>query len=416
MPMYRTSRTALAMIIPVMLLLIMAGTASATMFEAGEKLNISPLHTIDDDLIAWVSHLKVDGTITGDLIAGGYNVDANGSIGGSASLFAYQLKYAGRCDGSLRVMANFADITGQVGRSLLLLSSQPRISPNAVIEGPADVYGDVIQIEGTMRGPVTVGGNEITITGTMEDDVVIKGEHIDIYPPAVIIGTLTYTTKEEGDLVIHPGATVTGEVVFDPIAPKEQQEEPIVDFASLVLAVSKLLAAFLFGIILLWLFRKYAESTFNQLRSRFTIATASGFVTIIVVLVSVLILLVAMGFSLVGLIMIEGDMAAVGAILLIFSLVLVPVSSFAAVSGGLLFYTGKVMFAFLLGYLIIRLIKRQPAVLSKTQLLTGLVILTLLMAVPYLGTVVYLLASIIGLGGIVLGVRHCYIPPGNNNQ
>ncbi len=396
----------------VMIMLLLPSLASATMFEAGEKLNISPLHTIDGDLIAWVSHLKVDGTITGDLIAGGYSVDANGSVGGSASLFAYQLKYGGSCDGSLRVFSNFCDITGRVGRSLLLISAQPTISTNAIIEGPSDIYGDVIQIGGTLRGPVNVGGSQITITGTMEDEVTINGEQIDIYPPAVILGTLTYTAREKESLVIHPGATVTGEVIYNPATPTEgNQEDAFVDFASIVLAISKLLAAFLFGIILLWLFRKYAESTFVQLRSRFTIATASGFMTIIIVLVSILILMVAMAFSLVGLIMIEGEMAAIGAILLIFSLVLVPVSSFAAVSGGLLFYTGKVMFAFLLGWLAIRIVKRSPAPLSKTQLLLGLSILTVLMAVPYLGTLVYLLASVIGLGGIVLGVRHCHTPP-----
>jgi cytoskeletal protein CcmA (bactofilin family) len=399
-----------------LMLLALPLLAGATMFEAGEKLNISPLHTIDDDLIAWVSQLNVDGTINGDLIAGGYNSDINGTVGGSASLFAYQLRFAGRCDGSLRVFANLADITGYVGRSLLLFGSEPRVSPNAVIEGPADIYGATVNVEGTLRGPVRIGGGEITITATIEDEITIKGDRIDIYPPAVIIGTLTYTTKQENDLVIHPGATVTGEVVYAPATPEEiQQEDSIVNLASVVLAISKLLAAFLFGIILLWLFRKYAESTFQQLRSRFTIATASGFVTVLIAIVSVLILLVALVFSLVGLIMIEGEMAAIGAVLLIFSLVLVPVSSFAAVTGGLLFYTGKVMFAFLLGWLAIRLVKKEPTILSRTQLFTGLIILTLLMAIPYIGTVMYLLASIIGLGGIVLGVRHCYMPSSNDN-
>ena len=110
---------------------------------------------------------------------------------------------------------------------------------------------------------------------------------------------------------------------------------------------------------------------------------------------------------------------------LLFTALLVPVQAsagtvnVATVSGGIIFYSGKIMFAFLVGYLLARIFKSEVALLGKAQLLFGLIILALLFAVPYVGLLIYLLVSIAGAGAIVLGIKNCRAeadrPKGNSS-
>ena len=47
------------------------------------------------------------------------------------------------------------------------------------------------------------------------------------------------------------------------------------------------------------------------------------------------------------------------------------------------------------------------ATLSKTALFIGLIILTIISSLPYVGTVLFLLTALIGAGAIVLGIHNC---------
>ena len=89
------------------------------------------------------------------------------------------------------------------------------------------------------------------------------------------------------------------------------------------------------------------------------------------------------------------------------SLLMVPITGFITVSGGVLFYSGKVIFALLVGYLLVRMIKPGATYLSRFQLLLGLIVLWLTFAIPYIGLLIYLVVSIVGAGAIVLGVKYC---------
>jgi len=392
-----------------MLLILLAPIgARATIYESSDRLHVSALHKLDEDLVAWVSNMTIDGTIDGDVIAGVYNFTNNGDITGSLNLFAYQLRQAGRVEGSMHAFANYGTIDGQVDGALIFLCSEARINQSAVIERSADIYGATVGIDGTIRGDTRVWGDEVSISGTIEGNLEVKAKHIEIYPPAVITGDFSYSTPTADGLVIHPGASIVGEPAWSPLEPDETKEESDHSVISdIAFATSKMLAGFLFGIIVVWLFRKYAQSTVLQMQTRFSASFAARFLTTLVVVVSALILVFSAVCALAGAVFIQGELAAVGALILVLSLLMVPITTFATVAGGVLFYSGKIFVAIVLGYLIVRAIKKQPAELSKTQLLLGLIFLTLSFHIPYAGPVIYLLASSVGVGAIVLGVRGC---------
>lgn len=388
--------------------LLLATGSLAMVFEADERIHISNLHRIEEDLFAWGSNIIIDGVIEGDLFAAGYTITNNGHLESSGNVLGFKFHHTGKADGSLRALVNTCTIDGYVGRSVLLSGYDIVIGKTALIEQDALIAAKMIQFDGTLKGNAHLLGDDITITGIIGGDAILEGKDIAIHPPAVINGDLTYISDKEADIDITSGVTVTGEIKWElPDVTDEDRDKERSRLTATTWTISKLLAAFLFGVILLSVFRKHVDVSVGELRRRFSVATAIGFVGLIAFAISLVILIVSVASVLVGLILASGDFAPAGALVLALSTLMVPITTFVTVCGGILFYSGKIIVALLAGYFVVRLVKPRAAIVSKTQLLIGLIVLTLIFSVPIVGLLLYLLISIIGAGAIILGIRRC---------
>jgi hypothetical protein len=128
----------------------------ATVFQSGDRVHITPLHKIDDDVIAAANNVTVSGSIDGDLITAAYDVDIQGEITGSVNILAYQLDHSGRIERSLRVLVNDAKINGYVGGSLVLVGSSSSLGRNGMVARNADIIGDRVTIDGVIQGSAKV--------------------------------------------------------------------------------------------------------------------------------------------------------------------------------------------------------------------------------------------------------------------
>jgi len=247
-------------------------------------------------------------------------------------------------------------------------------------------------------------------------NVDLGGDVIRIVPPAVINGDLTYTSKKEIKFDTTD-VSILGEIVWKQSEEEseEKKEEPSNPIGTIASHLSSLLAAFLFGIIIIRLFRRYTEESLKQLQKRFSVSLAAGFVGVLIFGACIVVLGVSIIAAIAGKIMISSNLAALGGLLLIISTLLVPITSFSAVSGGIIYYTGSILVALLIGLPLLRLVKPDSNPVGSGTLLTGLVILSLLFAIPYLGVVLYIVATLAGAGAIILGARAARCPE-NNNQ
>ncbi len=388
------------------LLMFFSYAAHASIFKRDEKVIISSLHQIDEDIYVFCENFVVDGEIDGDLAAFSEKILINGDITGSAILSSNKLTVNGHIERSLRVFANSILINGRVDRAFLVFGNDIDINEGATIGQDVTAFGNTIHVSGVVQGnKSSIRGAVVTIAGTFTGDVHIQGEKIRIEPTAVILGDLTYTSNREESITIAPGATIEGATTWLPQAPDKTEETSTTTV--LVVTLSKLLAAFLFGIILLSLLRKYGEEAFYQIRNRFATSLAVGILALLIFLFAILVLIVTIILFIVGLALSSGDSAAIGAMALIFSILSLPICSFATITGAVIFYSGKIVVGFLLGYAVVRLFVPSPAVLGKLQLFTGLLVLTLLFIIPYVGFLIYLFVSIVGAGAIILGIQHC---------
>ncbi|MCM2271366.1 MAG: hypothetical protein NDJ18_02245 [candidate division Zixibacteria bacterium] len=388
-------------------LLALSGSVIASTFKKSNNYSVTNLETIDDDLYVWANRLNMQGVVVGDLSSFSYRIINQGTVTESANLFGREISHAGKVDGAFRAFGEIVKIDGFVGRSALLFGREITMTSGAVIERDLSLFGADVWLEGAVKGNLKAHADRIELSGVIAGDVEIKAEQITIVKPAVILGKLTYTSTNEAQIDLADGVTIVGGATWLLPEDKKAEEEDEDRYTSLVLRVSSLFAAFLFGIIVFRLFRPYAEESFKQLRTRFSVAFAAGLLGIALLVFCLIVLVFALATMIAGMVVINTEAAPFGALILIFSLLMLPITSFLSITGAIVLYSGKIVVAFLIGYLIVGRIKQTSHPMSKSALFIGLLAAYALFMIPYLGLTLYVLISIIGAGAIILGIKHC---------
>jgi hypothetical protein len=223
-----------------------------------------------------------------------------------------------------------------------------------------------VTVRGTVDGNVVVADGDVTLRGHVTGDVVTFGGTAALGRRAHVDGDLLYGDKKPQ---VGPGARVGGEVK------KFKAEE----FAGGALAwrigvwLAVTLSMLVLGLILLALFPKAADAVASTAKARTGRALLIGLLTFFVIPI--------LGF--VALITIVGIPLGAGLLL-----ALLPIYGVA--------YTAS---AFVVG----RLVSKQGA--RILAFVIGVAILRVLALVPFLGGLVWFLATLLGLGALMVAAQ-----------
>ena len=216
---------------------------------------------------------------------------------------------------------------------------------------------------------MTIKAQKATLGGNVDGDVSIRAQDIVILPGAHLNGNLIYTAPNE--LILPSSVILQGELTRTLASPKKK---PLFtkDPGSHYLFA---LAAWLTGLLFIGLFPHYTGATL------YTLNTSRGLSSLI-------------GFAALFLI-------PIGAILLIFTVVGLPLSMLLILSYAILIYLSKIVVALWLGT---TLLKRKQWVKREVglPLALGLLILYTLTGFSLLAMPVNLIILIFGLGALLL--------------
>ena len=324
--------------------------------------------------------------------AQGFGPGSDGAVGGVVRIDADET-YQGNLDAA----AGSVVIAGTVDGDVSAAAGSVIVAESGQVTGSLDAAAGSVVIEGTVDGDVTVGAAslelregsrvggsveagaaEVLIDGGIDGDATVGADTLQIGAPAEIGGSLTYDAEE---FLLSDDATVSGTVIRDeslsvggPDVFGSGAELPSIP--AWIGTLYGALVNLLLGAVLLLVAPQFARDVVATGRSR--TARSAG--------VGVL--------ALVGI--------PIALFLLLFTIIGIPLSLAGFVVFGLLLWVTSVYGMIVLGTWLLSLADSANRWLA---LFVGVVTVTVLDFVPFVGGVVSLLVLLVGLGAFIAAVR-----------
>jgi len=333
----------------------------------GEFVTVRASETVDDTLVATGNTVRIEGVINGDLLVFGRTVEVGGTVKGDLVSFAKRTVVSGTVEGRIFDFSQSLDLDGQLGHSLYGVVQALRVNDRGHVgEGILAAAGDV-SIEGEVRRSVDIVTNgNADVSGSIGRDLTMAGVSLTLTNTARIGGNLSARVRQLSQVHIADGATVAGKRDIHAQARESRFARPRFYFHQAVWFA----AAMLVGWLGLVLFPGFFRAT--------TQAVGSGWLSVglgVGILAGVPVAMVVVALTLIG----------IPISLMVFAVYLAAI------------YLAKVWVGAFLG----RILLKSSGVTKGDWLLgllVGLLILTIIGFIPYLGGMVHLGVVCLGLG------------------
>ena len=164
--------------------------------------------TIDDTLIASGDRIVVEGTVTGDVIAGARHIVILGRVGGNLVGWAQYVEVDGEVGGSVFASGQEVTVRGAVGGGVHAFAQDVRVIKGSRVAGSVASFSQTLAVDGVVERDVQFRGAEVDVTGTVRRDLDVEGMRITLGAGSRIGGGLTAKVVDPDDLRVEPGATL----------------------------------------------------------------------------------------------------------------------------------------------------------------------------------------------------------------
>ncbi len=437
------------------------GTVSAAEFPKGETIPES--QTIDDDVFISGANVVVDGTVNGVLLAAGETVTLNGTVNGDAFLVGETVIISENAviDGNLFTGAAEIVLEGTVEGSVFGGSSAMEVGSAAAIannmyyggfslltdEGSSigrDLYSGAYQMKlsGSVARDLSVGLAALELNGSVGRNAYIEigeadesqqsTEWMDYNPwiskyvdftlqpglvvadSAVIEGKTTYVSSVNDSSRLDDASL--GAVVYQTPVPYSEVERDMRDYSGRVRpfnetrfrrgliwnrafnVVQSLIKFFALGALALWLVKKQFGDVVKAGYAEPLKAMGWGFIVIAIAVLSMFI--IPLVFVLAGIVV---SVLSLGGLMYVWfgllgsALLLATALFFFAV-----FTLSKVIASYMLGKWLMKVLFKQTEEKVWLDLLVGVFLYVVIRAIPVVGWLAALAATLIGTGAMWL--------------
>ena len=316
-----------------------------------------------------------------DVFAVGESVHVDAVVGNNAFLAGDRVEVDSPIHGSLFAAGETLSIDAPVHGNVYATGGDVRVGPEGRVEGHLRAASGELLIAGPVHGSINTGAGRVVIQSEVGGDVRVEAGELVVGPGGHIHGDLTYITPDEASDV---SASTEGEVDWAEREPADEDDADDEDEGAAWMGwalwtgwsfISKLIV----GTVLLLLGGAAAGRVGRVLRER---------------------PVQALGRGLVGLVLVP--MASLVACCLVIPL---PLGVLGFLLFGTLLYVGQIIAAQALGDEILR--RFRPGALGRpvVSMGVGLLPLVLLASLPWVGGLVWLLATMLGAGSLWLWSR-----------
>ncbi len=332
-------------------------------FAAGQNVTVS--NAVNGDLLAAGRQVTVERQVGGDLAAAGGTVRLNGAVSDNSYLAGGQIF-----------------VNGTMARNARIAGGTIEVAPSSRIDGGASIAGGQIRVSGSIGKYLQATGGSIYINGPVGADVEATGGQIELGPNARVTGKLRYRSRNE--LKQDAGAQVAGGIERLPL--RGSAAGAVARGFVGALFVFWTLGLMLLVAILLILFPGFGN-VIGMLEARPGMSAIVGFALLVCVPVASVIFFITLIGAPLGLL----SLIAYGGLLIVGYL------TTAAVVGDLLLKRLHVANAARAGWRI-------------TAAICGILIISVLGAIPALGGLIVFFALIMGMGAVALQMNRALHP------
>jgi Putative zinc-finger len=344
----------------------------------GEFVTVAANETVDDTLLASGNTVRVEGVVNGDVLAFGRTVEVRGTVKGDLVSCAQRTEVSGTVEGHIYTLSHSLDLDGQLGHSIYGLVQSLRVNDRGHVGEDIVVGAGDVSLEGVVKRSVNIFTSNGDVSGSIGRDLTMAGGSLTLTNTGRVGGNLSARVRQVKDVHIADGATIAGKRDVQVRVRKSQFTRPRFYFYQAVWLAAAMLVGWL-GLVL--------SPGFVQASTQ---AVGSGWRSLglgVGVLVGVPVTIVVAAITLVG----------------------IPLSLmlFAAYLAAI--YLAKIWVGAFLGRVLLK-----PAGATKHDwllgLLVGLLILSIVGFIPYLGGLVRLGMVCLGLGALAWQLYHASRP------
>jgi len=354
-------------------LIVIPIKSSADELKSSENLYIPQGETITGNLYAASSDIIIDGDINGDLIAFAKNITINGRLEGDLIALSQTITVNGEINGNIRSIGDSMTVNGIVARNVNFVGNNLNIEKNAKINWDLLTGALNTNIQGIIKGNVYGGGDTIILNGKIGKNFNFshnqKNQKINIGAEADISGDFLY--NKNSLLSISDQANISGkkEMIKND---ENNTNQKIWSF------IYKIFAMLTIGLIISTLGKKHLNKINKNILTKTKKSLTWGFLASLI--------------------------APVSAAILIFTIIGLPLAIIIISLWIILLCLGKIVIAIFIGqYLLNRITKKEQT--PTTALIIGVIIIHSLCLIPYLGWIISLMTSILGLGAILIYLK-----------
>jgi hypothetical protein len=325
----------------------------------------------------------VDRAVSGDLIAAGSEMEVAASVTGDALLAGGTVVVSKAINQSLYAAAGKLLINDSVKRNVRVAGGRIEFSPISEVAGNVTAMGGEVELKGKVNGYVQAVGGRVFIDAIILGNVEATSGQVELGPNARITGTFRYSSREP--LKRDPAAQTNGGIQVFAAAGgwpvPENVEHHMGRGGSWIWTIGLLLVAALLMVALPSFYARVVDT----LRHRMRMSLLIGFVTLVCV--------------------------PIAAIFFLITIIGVPLGLITLMLYLLLLIVGYVTTGISLGDWLLKRVKSSPSNSTLWRVgaaVVGVLVVSLLARIPWVGPWVSLIALLAGIGALVLQTSNAW--------
>lgn len=351
-----------------------APNAFAAQIQTGLEI-YSNQQIIADNFYVAGGNVLLNNEFNQDVVVVGGEVVIDGLVKGDATILGGNSNILGEIQGDLRIIGGEINLQGKVSGDLVIFGGVVNLVEGAEILGESILVGVEINQNSYLQNKLKVVAGKINLNGEVNTEIEAMTQRMTFGSNAKILGSLKYYAPFRAEQI--SGAEVSGNVIFNEI--QTIRETGVVKSTILNLLtfwiILRFITTLIVAFLLIYIFRVFTQETNDLAISSFLKCLLYGLLSLFVIPLIILILFISLVASPIGFL-----------ILLVYLFIFIIAPSISGI---------------FIGTIISRLLKKEKENnVSFSNATIGIVFLTLLQFIPYVGNLIRFIFTLVAVGAI----------------